>query len=776
MGLVLMTTITENSYVETAVLTQLLAGQALNFDIGGDASLTLYEVAGVDAQTAEELYPEELLAIAGLQLLQEQLANEYFYDEQVALSPAFKALVSIAVGAFVAPAIVGAAFPGLASATGTFMSALGTGLEAFTATVIVESLDGAVSGDFDIGDILADAAFSGVTAGLTSGINIDILGITSETNLELFNSLLGDLGNGNLSIANILDGALDNIISNGLSSAVYGTDFTSQFGLSMVRTVVNLAMADVQFEIGELGEGIDNWEGSFSHMLLHGLTGCAAAEATGASCASGAAAAVTQSIYSRVVQDSQPSRDNYNSDAAFESAYKKWRDNTVQTAGVLGALAGYVFSGGEAQNVTTGDDIATSGIANNYLYHAEAQEREQARGDCQAGDQAACQRVAELDALDQQRDQHLIDVCGADIHGTACKSAFEDLTHATFSYHSEPPSLYETQQDYLDALGPEAAAGLQAEYTQMNKMLGILSADPELRQAAEVVLRSYFVENNGAVMRMITGIGEAGADAVYGMHSLAHTIVTDPDQLRQAVAAIVDDPSLLPEAMWEPFKTRLDAGDIAGASGYALVAALELVSGTKGTINLVKGASTNVVDILRLRRTAGDSNAINRRSPWSGVDTGSKGVGSNVPDDIAGWVRGADGSSLPIRKNAQGLPDWERYLRDNASVTNTSGALNPSSVRFTQNSIGAKFSDGRSVDDLIIGLRNGSVDPSSLPPIRTFEANGQLFSLDNRRLYAYRQAGVDVPTVPATAAEIARDARFKFSTINGGQDIAVRGQ
>ncbi|SDR45004.1 filamentous hemagglutinin N-terminal domain-containing protein [Pseudovibrio sp. Tun.PSC04-5.I4] len=351
MGLVLMTTITENSYVETAVLTQFLAGQALNFNVGGDASLALYETAGVDAKTAEELYPEELLAIAGLQILQEQLANEYFYDKQVALSPAFKVLVSIAVGAFVAPAIVGAVFPGIASAaSGTFLSAVSTGLEAFTTSVIVESLDGAVSGDFDIGDILADAAFSGATAGLTSGINIDILGITSETNPELFNSLLGDLGNGNLSIANILDGALDSLISNGLSSAVYGTDFTSQFGASMLRTVVNLAMADVQFEIGELGLE----EGSLPHMLLHGMTGCAAAEATGASCAAGAAAAVAQSIYAGGQDDTLTQEE---------------QKRALARAKFIGALAGYAFSGGDPVNVSIGAVIAQSGFKNNYLSH-----------------------------------------------------------------------------------------------------------------------------------------------------------------------------------------------------------------------------------------------------------------------------------------------------------------------------------------------------------------------------------------------------------------------
>ena len=42
------------------------------------------------------------------------------------------------------------------------------------------------------------------------------------------------------------------------------------------------------------------------------------------------------------------------------------------------------------------------------------------------------------------------------------------------------------------------------------------------------------------------------------------------------------------------------------------------------------------------------------------------------------------------------------------------------SVRFTQDSAGKNFKDGRLVMDLAGGLSDGSVDPSSLPPIRIF--------------------------------------------------------
>ncbi|MCU7840520.1 MAG: RHS repeat-associated core domain-containing protein [Candidatus Thiodiazotropha sp. (ex Troendleina suluensis)] len=96
------------------------------------------------------------------------------------------------------------------------------------------------------------------------------------------------------------------------------------------------------------------------------------------------------------------------------------------------------------------------------------------------------------------------------------------------------------------------------------------------------------------------------------------------------------------------------------------------------------------------------------------------------------------------------------------------------SIRFTQSSINKNFSDGGSVNGLIRKLRTGEVSPNDLPPIRIFRKDGQIFSLDNRRLYAGQQAGVRIRTVGATQDEILREA-WKFTTKNGGESIRVRG-
>ncbi|MCB5205590.1 hemagglutinin repeat-containing protein, partial [Neorhizobium sp. T786] len=97
LGLVTMTTVTENSFREAAILSTFLTGGSLSFNVGGKAELSVYDYAGIASGDLNDLYPQELLAIAGLELLAQNLADEYFYDKQVQLSPAFKALVAIAL-------------------------------------------------------------------------------------------------------------------------------------------------------------------------------------------------------------------------------------------------------------------------------------------------------------------------------------------------------------------------------------------------------------------------------------------------------------------------------------------------------------------------------------------------------------------------------------------------------------------------------------------------------------------------------------------------------
>lgn len=100
--------------------------------------------------------------------------------------------------------------------------------------------------------------------------------------------------------------------------------------------------------------------------------------------------------------------------------------------------------------------------------------------------------------------------------------------------------------------------------------------------------------------------------------------------------------------------------------------------------------------------------------------------------------------------------------------------IDPFLVRFTQDSIGPTFRDGGTVADLIAALRSGVADPARIAPIRLFERDGILSSLDNRRLFAFRQANVPVPDRWATEEEVQRE-RWKFKPVDEGRTVHVRG-
>jgi hypothetical protein len=104
----------------------------------------------------------------------------------------------------------------------------------------------------------------------------------------------------------------------------------------------------------------------------------------------------------------------------------------------------------------------------------------------------------------------------------------------------------------------------------------------------------------------------------------------------------------------------------------------------------------------------------------------------------------------------------------------TSGEIDPAIIRFTQNSISSTFRDGGSVADLARRLQAGAVNPYDIPPIRLVEHQGNLFSLDNRRLVAFQQAGVNVPFRMATAEEIGYEWAKKFTTQVAGSSVQLR--
>ncbi|MGB0903174.1 DUF637 domain-containing protein, partial [Halocynthiibacter sp.] len=269
-------------------------------------------------------------------------------------------------------------------------------------------IDGAVTGNLDLGEIVKNAAFSGFTAGLTSGINLEQIGIKLD-NTGLLRS------GGKLTLSAIGESALDSALRSGLNTAVYGSDFGKGLLSGISGSVVNLAMADVQHGIGDLFEGGANGgEGSFGHITLHALTGCVAAELQNASCASGAAGAAAQAIY-----------------AGTDPGAGTLTDDQIKNrAELIGGIAGFFASEGKGENVSTAASIARSGAENNYLSHQEGlfqYHAKRALEDCLANDQCTDAEIAALQdtltywqELDESRDANLVSACIADSGSHAC--------------------------------------------------------------------------------------------------------------------------------------------------------------------------------------------------------------------------------------------------------------------------------------------------------------------------------------------------------------------
>ncbi|WP_296428357.1 filamentous hemagglutinin N-terminal domain-containing protein [Yoonia sp.] len=370
------------------------------------------------------------------------LVSYEFYDKQQALSPAFKALLTIVVTQGLAGPAGLAGQLGLvteataatatAAATSATVTSMGLAVNAAAASTIVGVIDGAVAGDIDMGEILGAAAFAAVSAGLTAEINLDSFGGSFEdvgwANTSAFKAMGFGFGE-NLTIARLVEAGIDATITSGLSTAVYETDFLDSFGASMRSSAISLTMADLQNGIGDgVTKGLYQ-EGDLAHAALHGLVGCAAAEALDGNCASGAAAAIAQSIYAGTLDDTAP-------DESDTAAYAAWQAQVADQAQLIGASVGYITSAGLASNVSNGGSIAQSGVVNNFLSHLETIEKiaaEEALAECAEALLCTEGEILQLRAevlqwtlLDEARDLQIQQLC-AQGNALGCIGVYNEL-------------------------------------------------------------------------------------------------------------------------------------------------------------------------------------------------------------------------------------------------------------------------------------------------------------------------------------------------------------
>jgi hypothetical protein len=105
-------------------------------------------------------------------------------------------------------------------------------------------------------------------------------------------------------------------------------------------------------------------------------------------------------------------------------------------------------------------------------------------------------------------------------------------------------------------------------------------------------------------------------------------------------------------------------------------------------------------------------------------------------------------------------------------VHNCGGTIEPSLVRFSQDSVSPRFSSGETIEQTAAALRSGYLKANDLPTVRLTVKGGQVYALDNRRLVVFQKAGTPMPFRMATSDEVANEA-WKFTTRNEGRSIMI---
>jgi len=101
--------------------------------------------------------------------------------------------------------------------------------------------------------------------------------------------------------------------------------------------------------------------------------------------------------------------------------------------------------------------------------------------------------------------------------------------------------------------------------------------------------------------------------------------------------------------------------------------------------------------------------------------------------------------------------------------------MNSDDVFFTQSSIKTSISgDSGTIHELAKGLKEGTINPKDIPAVRIYrdEYTGKVYSLDNRRLWAAKEAGVDINVRWATEGELSKLLNH-VTTTNGGTGVIV---
>merc|ERR1712098_526285 len=102
------------------------------------------------------------------------------------------------------------------------------------------------------------------------------------------------------------------------------------------------------------------------------------------------------------------------------------------------------------------------------------------------------------------------------------------------------------------------------------------------------------------------------------------------------------------------------------------------------------------------------------------------------------------------------------------------GEVGTNSIRWTQVSINNRFGNSLPIEWTIAKLRSGEIIPRELPLIRVAKFKGKYRSVDNRRLYCYKTAGIQrIPVVVIKEDRKMKQLFEKNKSKNNGTAVRI---
>ncbi|MBL1260424.1 MAG: VCBS repeat-containing protein [Thiotrichaceae bacterium] len=184
-------------------------------------------------------------------------------------------------------------------------------------------------------------------------------------------------------------------------------------------------------------------------------------------------------------------------------------------------------------------------------------------------------------------------------------------------------------------------------------------------------------------------------------------------------------------------------------------------------------------------KTLSDENASFGDKVAAGLDLASRATGVKKVQRVANIIHNkAKGIGKSVGKNvevktASAKVDTKapKAKGGDAETQNVEiSRVSPSDVKFSQATASQNFSSNGTINNTVDNLRSKKITPDDIPAIRVVERNGELITLDNRRLAAFSAAGVKnipVKKVSLSNAAVKKEFKKKFNPVNGGNNIVI---